>query len=158
MARSANSTAASVDKRGRIFMPITVQMQRLYGLTAYLPAVLPAKKAAGLPDEVALVFYRTQASYDESKRCVGCRAYGAMHDLVFDMSRSPSDFARLVAGEIEEDLAYHLFERIAARAYGVIADLAGRPLADLAFAAVAVHGLAHRRGNDFAEFQRRAAR
>lgn len=102
---------ALVDKLGRLFMPITVQMQRLYGLTAYLPAVLPEKKAAGLPDEVALVFYRTQASYHEAKRCVGGRAYGAMHDLVFDMPKSPSDFPRLFAGVIEDDRPYHLFER-----------------------------------------------
>src|SRR4029450_8490825 len=29
---------------GHVFMPITVQMQRLYGLTAYLPAILPQSK------------------------------------------------------------------------------------------------------------------
>src|SRR5262249_42636672 len=33
-----------LDKLGNVFMPMTVQMQRLYGLTAYIPAVLPEMK------------------------------------------------------------------------------------------------------------------
>lgn len=109
--QAAISPEVFADTLGRLFMPLTVQMQRLYGLTAYLPAVLPPQKPAGLPDEVALVFYRTQASYVDAKQCVGGRAYGAMHDLVFDMPKSPSDFPHLFAGEVKEDQPYYLFER-----------------------------------------------
>jgi hypothetical protein len=93
-----------------VFMPMTVQMQRLYGLTAYLPAVLPPNHGEGVPDEVALVFYRTQNAYHEAKRCVGGRAYSELHGLVFDMKASQSSFPRLFTGTVELDQPYHLFD------------------------------------------------
>ncbi len=97
---------------GHVFMPITVQMQRLYGLTAYLPAILPESKDSTMPDEVALVFYRTQECYHEAKRCIGGRAYSELHELAFDMPASPSGFPKLLAAdEITPDQPYHLFER-----------------------------------------------
>src|SRR4029077_629475 len=98
---------AFVQTLGTVFMPITVQLQRLYGLTAYLPAVLPTDHPAGLPDEIALVFYRTQEAYHFAKRCVGGRAYSQLHDLVFDMPRSPSSFPSPAAGAVQFDRAYH---------------------------------------------------
>src|SRR5262245_19311977 len=97
-----------LQKLGAVFMPITVQMQRLYGLTAYLPAVLPPDPPAGLPDEIALVFYRTQEAYTFAKRCAGGRAYSDLHDLVFDMPKSPSTFPTTFAGEVQFDQAYYL--------------------------------------------------
>jgi hypothetical protein len=101
-----------VQRLGQLFMPITVQMQRLYGLTAYLPAILPESKDSTIPDEVALVFYRTQECYHEAKRCIGGRAYSELHELAFDMSTSHSEFPRLLAAnEITPDQPYHLFER-----------------------------------------------
>jgi len=100
-----------IEKLGSVFMPMTVQMQRLYGLTAYLPALLPENKGQGIPDEVALVFYRTQGAYHEAKRCVGGRAYSELHQLVFEMPVSPSSFPELFIGEIRSDKAYHLFSR-----------------------------------------------
>ena len=101
-----------VERLGQLFMPFTVQMQRQYGLTAYLPAVLPESKDSTIPDEVALVFYRTQECYHEAKRSVGGRAYSELHELVFDMPASRSGFPKLLAGdEITPDQPYHLFER-----------------------------------------------
>jgi hypothetical protein len=97
-----------LEKLGTVFMPITVQLQRLYGLTAYLPAVLPRDHPAGLPDEIALVFYRTQEAYHFAKRCVGGRAYSQLHDLVFDMPKSPSSFPAAFDGEVQLDRAFHL--------------------------------------------------
>lgn len=94
---------------GSIFIPATVQLQRLYGLTAYLPAVLPADKPAGVPDEVALVFYRSQRAYADAKACVGGRAYGLLHSTVFDVAHSPSDFPTLLDGNFRLDRPYHLF-------------------------------------------------
>jgi hypothetical protein len=87
-------------------------MQRLYGLTAYLPAILPELKGSTIPDEVALVFYRTQDCYHEAKRCIGGRTYSELHELAFDMSASHSEFPILLAAdEIAPDQPYHLFER-----------------------------------------------
>jgi hypothetical protein len=103
---------AFVQSLGQMFMPITVQMQRLYGLTAYLPAVLPELQQGTIPDEVALVFYRTQECYHEAKRCIGGRAYSELHELAFDMSASHSGFPQLLAADkITPDQPYHLFER-----------------------------------------------
>jgi hypothetical protein len=96
----------------QLFMPMTVQMQRLYGLTAYLPAVLPESGSGLLPDEVALVFYRTQECYHESKRCIGGLAYKELHELAFDMPASPSGFPQLLSDDVvKPDQPYHLFER-----------------------------------------------
>jgi len=65
-----------------------------------------------MPDEVALVFYRTQECYHDAKRCIGGRAYSELHELAFDMSVSPSGFPKLLAAnEITPDQPYHLFER-----------------------------------------------
>jgi hypothetical protein len=101
-----------VERLGQLFMPFTVQMQRQYGLTAYLPAVLPESEESTIPDEVALVFYRTQDCYHEAKRSVGGRAYSELHELVFDMPASRSGFPKLLAAdEITPDQPYHLFER-----------------------------------------------
>ena len=101
-----------VQRLGEMFMPITVQMERLNGLTAYLPAVLPESEESTIPDEVALVFYRTQECYHEAKRCIGGRAYSELHELAFDMSASHSGFPQLLAtDEIKPDQPYHLFER-----------------------------------------------
>jgi hypothetical protein len=100
-----------IEKLGTVFMPMTVQMQRLYGLAAYLPAILPETKDAGTPDEIALVFYRTQGAYHEAKRCVGGRTYSELHKLLFDMRSSESSFPEMFAGKIQPDKAYHLFSK-----------------------------------------------
>jgi hypothetical protein len=100
-----------IQKLGTIFMPMTVQMQRLFGLTAYLPAVLPETKSEGMPDEIALVFYQTQGAYHEAKRCVGGRSYSDLHQLVFDMKASKSTFPEMFTGEVQPDKAYHLFAK-----------------------------------------------
>jgi hypothetical protein len=101
---------AFVERLGQIFMPFTVQMQRLYGLTAYLPAIPPESNA--VPDEIALVFYRTQGCYGDAKRCVGGRSYSALHEVAFDMAASSSGFPQLFATDtVIPDQPYHLFDR-----------------------------------------------
>jgi hypothetical protein len=100
-----------IEKLGAVFMPMTVQMQRLFGLTAYLPAILPETKSEGMPDEIALVFYQTQGAYHEAKRCVGGRSYSELHQLLFDMPASASSFPELFTGEVQPDKAYHLFPK-----------------------------------------------
>jgi hypothetical protein len=100
-----------IEKLGTVFMPMTVQMQRLFGLTAYLPAILPETKSEVMPDEIALVFYRTQGAYHEAKRCVGGRTYSELHKLLFDMDASLSSFPEVFAGQVQPDKAYHLFSK-----------------------------------------------
>jgi len=100
-----------IEKLGTVFMPMTVQMQRLFGLTAYLPAILPETKSEEMPDEIALVFYQTQGAYHEAKRCVGGRSYSELHQLLFDMPASASSFPELFNGEVQPDKPYHLFPK-----------------------------------------------
>lgn len=94
---------------GSIFMPITVQLQRLYGLTAYLPAVPPTEKAAGVPDEIALVFYETQQAYTDTSLIVAGRAYSRLHSTVFDLSISKSGFPVPLPDRLGFDTPYFLF-------------------------------------------------
>lgn len=102
-------------KLGSIFCPGTVQIQAPVGLTAYLPSVLPATKADGLPDEIALVFYRegqTEAdnTYHLAKKTVGGRAYSDLHQLVFDLARSRSGFPARFTGTVAPEGRYYLFD------------------------------------------------
>lgn len=94
---------------GSIFMPVTVQLQRLYGLTAYLPAVPPTEKAVGVPDEIALVFYETQQAYTDTALIVAGRAYSRLHSTVFDLSISKSGFPVPLPNQLAFDTPYFLF-------------------------------------------------
>ena len=98
---------------GAIFIPVTAQLQRLYGLTAYLPTVLPLDKAAGVPDEIALVFYETQQAYTDTKQVVAGRAYSSLHSTVFAFPASQSGFPVPLADPLAFDTPYHLFTNAA---------------------------------------------
>lgn len=94
---------------GRIFIPVTVQMQSGFGLNAYLPSILPQDKPDLIPDEIALVFYATQQHYRDATNCVGGRAYSRLHDTVFSNQTSRSGFPRLLGTTLAPDMPYHLF-------------------------------------------------
>jgi hypothetical protein len=100
-----------VQALGTIFIPITAQLQRLYGLTAYLPTVLPTDKPAGLPDEIALVFYETQQAYTDTSKIVAGRAYSSLHKTVFAFPASQSGFPTLFSSSAALDQPYHLFKQ-----------------------------------------------
>lgn len=99
------------EKLGSIFIPGTVQIQAPVGLTAYLPSVLPRDHHPKAPDEIALVFYRVQQSYDDAKKTVGGRAYSDLHALVFDLSVSLSGWPGRFSGQLEAGGRYHLFDQ-----------------------------------------------
>ena len=50
---------------------------------------------------------RTQGACQESKRCLGGRAYSDHHELVFDIAASASEFPELF-GKVKFDQPYHL--------------------------------------------------
>ena len=106
---SSVATPAFFSNLGGIFIPVTAILQRLYGLTAYLPAVLPADKPAGFPDEIALVFYQKQQAYNDTKLIVSGRAYSLLHSAVFDLTQSQSGFPIALANPIAFDTPYYLF-------------------------------------------------
>jgi hypothetical protein len=94
---------------GSIFIPVTAQLQSLYGLTAYLPTVMPLDKPSGVPDEIALVFYRTQQAYNDTKLTVPGRAYSSLHSTVFGFPQSESSFPAALGESLKFDTPYYLF-------------------------------------------------
>jgi hypothetical protein len=97
---------------GTIFIPVTAQLQSLYGLTAYLPTVLPTGKPTGVPDEIALVFYETQKAYNDTSQIVVGRAYSALHKTVFAFPASLSAFPLLLGPAAATlDQPYYLFKK-----------------------------------------------
>jgi hypothetical protein len=97
---------------GTIFIPVTAQLQSLYGLSAYLPTVLPTSKPDGVPDEIALVFYETQKAYNDTSQIVGGRAYSALHKTVFAFPASLSGFPVLLGPAAPAlDQPYYLFTK-----------------------------------------------
>lgn len=86
-------------------------MQRLFHLAAYLPAVVPTARPDGLPDEIALVFYRTQQDYMNASLAAGGRAYSLFHSAVFnlDPDASLSGFPAAFSGRLAQDAPVHLF-------------------------------------------------
>lgn len=102
------------EKLRTTFIPGTPQFQAPLGLTAYLPAVLPADVPNGLPDEIALVFYETQQDYNEAKDTIAGRAYSDLHGTVFSFApprRSTSDWPTIFAGALEREKPYFLFDK-----------------------------------------------
>ena len=96
---------------GSIFIPVTAQLQRLYGLTAYLPTVLPTSKPDGTPDEIALVFYDSQQAYTDTTKIVAGRAYSSLHKTVFAFPASQTGFPTLLGSSVSVDQPYHLFTK-----------------------------------------------
>jgi len=69
---------------GATFIPITAQVMGKLGLTAYLPAIVPGDVAKSVPDEIALIWYRSQAEYQQNASgTTAGRAYQKLHAGVF---------------------------------------------------------------------------
>jgi len=102
-------TPTFLDNLGSIFIPITAILQRLYGLTAYLPTVLPVDRPLGLPDDIALVFYTRPQAHNDTRQTVAGRAYSLLHGAVFDLTQSRSGFPGPLADRLAFDLPYYLF-------------------------------------------------
>lgn len=98
------------ERLGRNFIPMTVQALAWLGMTAYLPTVLPDKKPASVPDEIALVFYESQDAYRRTFQTTIGRAYGLLHEPVFSAG-SKSGFPRLLGDVFQAHQPYYLFEQ-----------------------------------------------
>jgi len=94
---------------GSTFIPVTAQLQSLHGLTAYLPTVMPLDKPSGVPDEIALVFYRTRQAYDDTELTVPGRACSSLHSTVFGVPPSEGSFPSALAESLKFDTPYYLF-------------------------------------------------
>jgi hypothetical protein len=94
---------------GSVFIPVTAQLQSLHGLTAYLPTVMPLDKPSGVPDEVALVCYRTRKAFDDTELTVPGRACSSLHSTVFGVPPSEGSFPSALAESLKFDMPYYLF-------------------------------------------------
>jgi hypothetical protein len=122
----ATDRSGFIEKLGSIFIPITVQMMAPMGMTAYLPAVVPQDACPQTPDEIALVFYKSQETYNTaSRKTTGGRAYGELHSAVFNFDKnggippSQSGFPVLMRRKIAQGAPYYLFDNEADWYYGI---------------------------------------
>lgn len=114
--RNAAKTQTELwDFLGQIYVPLEAQLRVGSGLTAYIMALPPANKTASTPDEVALIFYRSQAIYEAGANTNSSRIYSTLPAPFFDYGqaqvRSGSGFPILLTGFAEFDQPYHLFTR-----------------------------------------------
>lgn len=84
---------------GATFIPITAQVMGKLGLTAYLPAIVPPDQNPSVPDEIALVFYRSQSDYQQnSNGTTAGRAYQKLHSGVFNIAATRPDLPSSASG------------------------------------------------------------
>ncbi len=98
------------EKLGDVFIPGTVQIMGKMGLTAYLPSLLP-ESSLNIPNEIAIVFYKTKETYYKTFDATAGRLYGLLHQSIFSKSQSKSGFPILLEDAIEFDQAYFLIDK-----------------------------------------------
>jgi hypothetical protein len=91
-----------------IFIAKTIQMGGGKGLIAYEPA-LTLGTAPGLPDEIALVSYEDEATYNRLRATPAGQAYGALHWQYFDKTQSSSLVPAAYTGAVALEHAYDLY-------------------------------------------------
>jgi hypothetical protein len=115
---------------GTVFVPATVKMQVAAGLHSYTPTVpagLPGKPDT-VPDETAILFWESQATYWNAFTRLAVRTYTLTHNGVYDTAnqRSRADFPVPFSGALGDQPAY-LYDQPADWMRGAIRHLvAGR--------------------------------
>jgi hypothetical protein len=72
------------DTLGSLFIPAWTQLTAPLGLTAYVPSVPPVcEDVPQVPDEIAIVFFESQAVYTARTDFTGGRVCGPLHNTVF---------------------------------------------------------------------------
>lgn len=119
-------------KLGTVFVPATVLMQIDAGLCAYTPTVpagLPGKPD-GVPDETAILFWESQATYWNGFTRLAVRTYTLTHNGVYltQNNQSRADFPVAFAGGLTADQPVYLFDRAADWMHGAVTHVvAARP-------------------------------
>jgi hypothetical protein len=121
-------------KLGTVFVPATVLMQVDAGLHSYAPTVpagLPGKPDS-VPDETAILFWSSPATYWNGFTRLAVRTYTLTHGGVYltQNNQSRADFPVPFAGSLVADQPVYLFEKPADWMHGAVAHLvAARPKA-----------------------------
>jgi len=120
------------NKLGTVFVPATVLMQIEAGLCSYTPTVpggLPDKPDT-VPDETAILFWESQATYWNGFTRLAVRTYTLTHNGVYvtQNNQSRADFPVLFSGSLTADQPVYLFENPADWMHGAITHfVAARP-------------------------------
>lgn len=96
---------------GDVFLPTTVQVmhERQGALSAYLPIVPPDLGCIDVPDELALVVYKSVAEYERATKTLDGRAYRLLHDSVFGPPSTSGSFPERFDGELQSGQATYLW-------------------------------------------------
>jgi hypothetical protein len=119
-------------KLGTVFVPATVLMQIDAGLQSYTPTVpggLPGKPDT-VPDETAILFWESEATYWNGFTRLAVRTYTLTHNGVYvtQNSQSRADFPVFFAGSLVADQPVYLFEKPADWMRGAVTHfVAARP-------------------------------
>lgn len=117
---------------GTVFIPATVLMQINAGLCAYA-ATVPAGlrgKPDSVPDETAIVFWESQATYWSGLSRLAVRSYALIHSGVYLAlhNQSRADFPVAFTGVLTADQPVYLFDRAADWMHGAVTHVvAARP-------------------------------
>jgi hypothetical protein len=71
-----------------VFVPATWLVMPEFGLRAYLPSVFAEDQSEDWPDETALLVYTGTTEYDSRLQRVAGRAYGLLHQAVFEFDKA----------------------------------------------------------------------
>lgn len=120
------------DKLGTVFVPATVLMQIDAGLHSYIPSVPLglAGKPASVPDETAILFWKSQETYWNGFTRLAVRTYTLTHNGVYvtENNQSRADFPALFSGSLTVDQPVFLFDQPADWMHGTVNHLvAARP-------------------------------
>jgi hypothetical protein len=130
----ALSVAQFCGKLGTVFVPATVKMQIDAGLQAYAPSI-PAGldgKPETVPDETAILFWESPATYWNGFTTLAVRTYTLTHGgcYVTANNQSRADFPLLFAGQLAPEQPVFLFETAADWMKGTVGHIVGsRPAA-----------------------------
>lgn len=119
-------------KLGTVFVPATVLMQIDAGLCSYTPTVpagLPGKPDS-VPDETAILFWESQATYWNGFTRLAVRTYTLTHNGVYltQNNQSRADFPVVFTGTLAADQPVYLIDRSADWMHGAISHfIAARP-------------------------------
>jgi hypothetical protein len=92
-----------VDQLGDLFLPMTIHVgrDRLGSLAGYSAAVMPGNLGSVVPDETALVFYKSIPDYVRTMATLEGRGYQTLHGALFDLTRSSTkDFPVLLGDSL----------------------------------------------------------
>lgn len=94
------------------FLSTTIKVGGGRGLVGYVPAILPeTSPQINMPNEIALVIYSSEQTYNQIRSTPEGKAYGDSHWDYFDKARgSKSLVPEVYKGTIENEHAYDLLQ------------------------------------------------